>query len=492
LNKQVIQITKEDRYMCTMKPFLHRTLTMTVKRAQFGPSSPNGDLDGRPVTQRAPLTRGATLGLLLLLGGACVQAATPFPVAPTPFAPFLANPNGVAASAFQLFTTYHGDQAHVYRIDALGFAHAFGTLPIAAGSAPAEVYLAISPGLGGFAANDVLAVRGNQVFDIPAAGGTATLLHDFTANGVPYNVNSGITFDSTGLLYVTFRNGTVWRLTSGGVAMQIPAAISDNVTEGPDVGPGFLLVALESQHEVRKITLSPNSTSTFASFSSTQSPEASLIVPSSLCTFGISNGAFFSAAQDTNYLLSYPLADFGPPSTVVPGDVVVPLEGFNTGDQQGIFILDSTGTVPKYLDSTAHVHEASTFVKCNVPPPPSHITLALGAYRNHQFNNLLIGFPPGGLTLGRVFYTNSQVNDIMQNNAVGGNGLISLAHQLITAELNIYYGSIPSQAVLNAINHANSLIGNLVIPPVGSGHLSPSATSNDESVLDTFNSSNGQ
>jgi hypothetical protein len=61
--------------MCTMKPFLYRTLTMTEKRAQ-----------------RRLLTRGATLGLLLLLGGACVYAATPFPVAPTPFAPFLANP----------------------------------------------------------------------------------------------------------------------------------------------------------------------------------------------------------------------------------------------------------------------------------------------------------------------------------------------------------------------------------------------------------------
>jgi hypothetical protein len=401
----------------------------------------------------------------------------------------MANPNGVAASAFQLFTTYDGDQRHVYRIDALGFVHLFGTLPIATGSIPAEEYLAISPGLGGFAANDVFAVRGNQVFDIPAAGGTATLFHDFTANGVPYNLHSGITFDSTGLLYVTFQNGTVWSLTSGGVATQIPAAISADITEGPDAGPGFLLVAQENEHVVQKITLSPNSTSIFASFSSIQSPEAALVVPSSLCTFGISNGAFFSTAEDRNDLLSYSLADFGPPSAIVPGDVVVPLEGFNPGDQQGIFILDSTGTVKKYFDPTADVHEASTFVKCNVPPPASHCTLTQGGYKNH-FNDLLTGFPPGGLTLGAVFYTNSQLNDIMQNNAVGGNGLIALAHQLITAELNIYYGSIPSQAVLNAINNANSLIGNLVIPPVGSGHLAPSATSNDESVLDTFNSSN--
>jgi hypothetical protein len=371
----------------------------------------------------------------------------------------------------------------------LGFVHPFATIPTATGSVPAEEYMAISPGLGGFAANDVFLVRGNQVFDIPAAGGTATLLHDFTANGVPYNVHSGINFGPTGILYVTFQNGTVWSLTPGGVAAQIPAAIFPDVTEGPDAGPGFLLVAQENEHVVQKITLSPNSTSIFASFTSTQSPEAALIVPSSLCTFGISNGVFFSTAEDKNDLLSYSLADFSPSNGIMPGDVVVPLEGFNPGDQQGIFILDSTGTVQKSFDSTADVHEASTFVKCNVPPPPSHCTLTQGAYKNH-FNNLLTGFAPGGLTLGSVFYTNSQLNDIMQNTAVGGNGLISLAHQLITAELNIYYGSIPSQAVLNAINHANSLIGNLVIPPGGSGHLAPSATSNDESVLDTFNSTN--
>ena len=126
---------------------------------------------------------------------------------------------------------------------------------------------------------------------------------------------------------------------------------------------------------------------------------------------------------------------------------------------------------------------------CAPPPPPSHCTLTQGGYKNH-YNYLLTGFPPGGLTLGTVFYTDSQLNSILQNNAVHGNGLISLAHQLITAELNIYYGSIPSPAVVQAIASANTLIGGLVVPPIGSGFLAPSLTSGLESTLDTFNNSN--
>jgi hypothetical protein len=436
-------------------------------------------------------TRKAALGLVLVLSCAGTYAAPPpFPVPPTSIVPFMMNPNGLAASPFSLYVSYDGDQTHVYRFDALGLSHAFGTLPaLPPGGFPAEIYLAISPGLGGFPANDVFAVRGNQVFDIPAAGGLGTLFHDFTANGVPFNDHSGMSFDPTGVLYVTFQNGTLWSLTSGGVATPVPAGIAADVTEGPDAGAGFVLVAQENEHVVEKITLSPNGTTTFINFPLNQSPEATLIVPSSLCTFGLSKGTFFSTAEDQNYILSYPTADFGPPSSVVPGDVVIPLEGFNGGDQQGIFIFNSTGTTPKYLDTTAHVHEQSTFVKCNVPPPASHCTLTQGGYKNH-YNNLLTAFPAGGLTLGTVFYTNAQLNAIMQNNAVGGNGLISLAHQLITAELNIYYGSTPSQAVLNAINDANTLIGSLQVPPVGSGHLAPSATSSDESVFDTFNNSN--
>jgi hypothetical protein len=106
-----------------------------------------------------------------------------------------------------------------------------------------------------------------------------------------------------------------------------------------------------------------------------------------------------------------------------------------------------------------------------------------------HFNSLVLNFPPGGLFLGSNFYNNTELNEILQNNAVGGNGLISLAHQLITAELNAFYGATPPQNVALAILDANKLIDSLVIPPIGTGFLSPSLTSADENILDAqFNS----
>jgi hypothetical protein len=117
--------------------------------------------------------------------------------------------------------------------------------------------------------------------------------------------------------------------------------------------------------------------------------------------------------------------------------------------------------------------------------------LTLGAYRNH-FDSLVLNFPPGGLTLGTQFYTNTQLSAILQNTAVGGNGLIALAHQLITAQLNLYYGALPPQPfasqVTQAVLAANTLIGNLVIPPIGTGFLSPSVTGDLTNQLDAYNS----
>jgi len=121
--------------------------------------------------------------------------------------------------------------------------------------------------------------------------------------------------------------------------------------------------------------------------------------------------------------------------------------------------------------------------------PVQGCTLTQGGYKNH-FNSQVVNLPLGGLFLGTHFYTNSQLNDILQNNAIKGNGLLSLAHQLITAELNVFYSAQPNQQVADAIVAANALIGSLAIPPIGSGSLDPSVTSSLESILDNFNNGN--
>ena len=90
------------------------------------------------------------------------------------------------------------------------------------------------------------------------------------------------------------------------------------------------------------------------------------------------------------------------------------------------------------------------------------------------------------LSLGSVSYTDLQLLSIL-NQEVAGNGLIALAHQLIAAKLNILAGASNS-AVADDIAAADALIGGLVVPPVGTGYLSPSTTSGLTKILGDFNS----
>jgi hypothetical protein len=94
-------------------------------------------------------------------------------------------------------------------------------------------------------------------------------------------------------------------------------------------------------------------------------------------------------------------------------------------------------------------------------------------------------WPVTSLTLGTVSYTDLELQSIFDTPA-GGNGLISLAHQLIAAKLNIANGADDS-SVAGAIAAADALIGGLVVPPVGSGFLAPSATSSLTATLTSFN-----
>jgi hypothetical protein len=89
------------------------------------------------------------------------------------------------------------------------------------------------------------------------------------------------------------------------------------------------------------------------------------------------------------------------------------------------------------------------------------------------------------MMLGTVSYTKAQICSILLANP-GGNGLISLAHQLITTKLN---GCSTSDLtpVLATIAAADALIGGLVVPPVGGGFLSPGTTSSLTETLDDYN-----
>ncbi len=108
-------------------------------------------------------------------------------------------------------------------------------------------------------------------------------------------------------------------------------------------------------------------------------------------------------------------------------------------------------------------------------------TYTQGYWKNHPE-----AWPVGSVTLGTVNYSAAQLMSIF-NQPAAGNGLLSLAHQLIAAKLNIAQGASAPAGVTAAIAAADALIGGLVVPPVGAGSLSPGSTSALTTTLDSFN-----
>jgi hypothetical protein len=86
--------------------------------------------------------------------------------------------------------------------------------------------------------------------------------------------------------------------------------------------------------------------------------------------------------------------------------------------------------------------------------------------------------------LGNHSYSIADLISIL-NQPVGGNGVTSLAHQLIAAKLNIANGADGS-AIASTITSADTTIGNTWVPPVNIGFLAPPATSALVNALDDY------
>ena len=67
-----------------------------------------------------------------------------------------------------------------------------------------------------------------------------------------------------------------------------------------------------------------------------------------------------------------------------------------------------------------------------------------------------------------------------------GNGLISMAHQLIATKLNIASGADPTP-ISAEVASTDALIGALVVPSIGAGFLAPAICSPHTQALDDFN-----
>lgn len=96
-------------------------------------------------------------------------------------------------------------------------------------------------------------------------------------------------------------------------------------------------------------------------------------------------------------------------------------------------------------------------------------------------------WPVSSMRLGNVVYTKAQLISILARSA-RGNGLVSLAHELIAAKLNLFAGAQASPATVQAINSADALIGSLVVPPIGNGFLNPYSTNRLTDDIEEFSS----
>lgn len=126
-----------------------------------------------------------------------------------------------------------------------------------------------------------------------------------------------------------------------------------------------------------------------------------------------------------------------------------------------------------------------------VEEPVGGCTYTQGYWKNHgpagcSSGNNQNAWPVASLDLGNTTYSDAELCAIFQQ-PTQGNGLISLAHQLIAAELNVANGATLPDLVETAIEQAHALIGDLVVPPIGSGFLHPSVTSHLTAVLTAYN-----
>ena len=103
-------------------------------------------------------------------------------------------------------------------------------------------------------------------------------------------------------------------------------------------------------------------------------------------------------------------------------------------------------------------------VQCSTSPCAggSGCTYTQGYWKNHPN-----AWPAQNVILGTINYTQAQLIQIL-NQPASGNGLVSLAHQLIAAKLDIGTGADAS-AVQSAVNSADILIGTLIVPQLATG-----------------------
>jgi len=134
---------------------------------------------------------------------------------------------------------------------------------------------------------------------------------------------------------------------------------------------------------------------------------------------------------------------------------------------------------------SGHEESASsvTVVCATRPRTSTDCTVSQGYWKRHPESWSRVA----SVTLGSVSYTRSQLLAIFGQPA-RGNGLVSLAHRLLAAKLNVLLGVVPPPEVDAAVREADALIGSNLVPPIGGGTLDHCQVRSLIHTLSDFNS----
>jgi hypothetical protein len=165
----------------------------------------------------------------------------------------------------------------------------------------------------------------------------------------------------------------------------------------------------------------------------------------------------------------------GGQTTVTLGDVLFDTPGASSSCENVPLLCGEQYVFRAFAHATSNLGRsdwsADTFCS-TLPCGGDGCTYTQGYWKTHgpiPTGNNVNEWPVIGLTLGTVAYTDFELQAIFDTPG-SGNALITLAHQLIAAKLNVANGADDS-AVASAIAAADALIGGLVVPPIGTGTL---------------------
>ncbi len=292
---------------------------------------------------------------------------------PSTFVPFV-QPIGIVATTDRLLVTRYctiADQPTIFSIADDGVVSVFApTFPTA--TVCLEKYLDVSPGLGGFPKDHVYVTQGREIFEITPDGSMVTL---FATISSPVTDHTGIHFDRVGTfghdMIVTAVNGDVFRINSAGTVTML--ANTGTFHENPEVVPvgfgplgGQIWTAAEFEGKVFAIS-PPGDVSVVAV--GIVGAESINVIPSTVCEFGNSGGAFFVTdfsepdVGKTREIDKFPASDFAG----LEGDVLV-INEFGGPIVRISLNATATGYVTSLFGGPRGQDEGGTFARCPISP----------------------------------------------------------------------------------------------------------------------------